>query len=154
MDLLGRKMAMKKGRATRLYLAEVRKAIQEAEADPELMLLGHALEAALLKLEKVTAHLLGIAAEGKQDLFLADSTLFLEFFGIVAIGWQWLLQGLVARKALEDEPLEGDISFYQGKVHACRYFFGYELPKIEGLVDRLMRGDGLTVTMNNEYFDD
>jgi butyryl-CoA dehydrogenase len=44
--------------------------------------------------------------------------------------------------------------FYQGKLAAFRYFFGYELPKIQGLSDRLLHGDGLTVTLKNEYFED
>jgi hypothetical protein len=35
-----------------------------------------------------------------------------------------------------------------------RYFFGYELPKTEGLAKRLRAGDGLTVEMENEFFND
>jgi hypothetical protein len=35
-----------------------------------------------------------------------------------------------------------------------RYFFGYELPKIEGLVKRLMTAVGLPVAMKSEYFQD
>jgi hypothetical protein len=44
--------------------------------------------------------------------------------------------------------------FYQGKFHAFRYFFGYELPKAEGLVNRLMHTDGMTVLMKKEWFSD
>jgi len=60
----------------------------------------------------------------------------------------------VAQKALAHGPGEADANFYQGKLAAFRYFFGYELPKIQGLSDRLLHGDGLTVTMKNEYFED
>jgi butyryl-CoA dehydrogenase len=35
-----------------------------------------------------------------------------------------------------------------------RFFFAYELPKIEGLVQRLTNSDGLTVEMKVEYFSD
>lgn len=153
MDLLGRKMSMKKGLAAKTYLAEVRKAIQSAEAVPSLKTYADALEAALKKLENVTAHLLGIAAKGNQELFLADSTLFLEFFGIIAVSWQWLIQAVEAQKALAGTPLPADVNFYQGKIYTCRYFFGYELPKIEGLAERLLNGDGLTVEVKNEYFE-
>lgn len=34
-----------------------------------------------------------------------------------------------------------------------KYFFGYELPKIEGLAKRLTSGDGVTVEMKPEYFE-
>ena len=154
MDLLGRKMMMKKGKAGQLYLAEVRKAIAAAEKDAELQPLAQELEKALGCLEKVTAHLAGISMKGNPEMFLADATLYLEFFGIIAIAWQWLMQATVAKKALAGDLLPDDINFYNGKIYTCRYFFGYELPKIEGLVKRLISGDGLTVVMKNEFFQD
>ena len=153
-DLLGRKMTMKKGRAVQLYLAEVRKAIHAAEVYPDLKPHAETLERALILQEKVTAHLLGISAQGNPEIFLADATLFLEFFGYIAVAWQWLLQATVAKKSLAGDVKPGDVNFYQGKIYTCRYFFGYELPKIEGLAERLLNGDGLTVEMKNEFFED
>ncbi|MRR16458.1 MAG: acyl-CoA dehydrogenase [Deltaproteobacteria bacterium] len=153
-DLLGRKMMMKKGKAAQLYLAEVRKAIKEAEGDAELRPFAEKLTAAVALLEKVTAHQFGIAAKEGPEMFLADATVYLEFFGIIAIGWQWLRQATVSKNALAKGPSEADTNFYQGKLATFRYFFGYELPKIEGLSERLLNGDGLTVTMKNEYFED
>ena len=87
-------------------------------------------------------------------MFLSDATVYLEFFSIIAIAWQWLRQATSAVKALSKNPDEADTNFYQGKLAAFRYFFGYELPKIEGLSQRLFNNDGLTVTMKNEYFED
>lgn len=155
MDLLSRKMTMKKGRAGLLYLAEVRKTIQAAQTDGGLKPFAHDLEKALSQLEGVTAHLIGIAMKGAPELFLADATLYLELFGIIAIAWQWLLQAVTANKALKKvSHLSSDMNFYTGKIYACRYFYGYELPKIEGLIKRLMNSDGLTVEMKNEYFEE
>jgi butyryl-CoA dehydrogenase len=154
MDLLGRKMMMKKGKAGQLYLAEVRKAIATAQADTELKPLALELEKAVGSLESVTGHLAGIAMKGNPEMFLADATLYLEFFGIIAIAWQWLMQATVAKKALAGELLPGDVNFYNGKIYTYRYFFGYELPKIEGLAKRLTNGDGLTVEMKNDYFEE
>jgi len=152
MDLLGRKMMMKKGKAGALYLAAVRKTIREAEQDAGLKPLAQALEGALGLLEKVTAHLFSVAAGGHPELFLADATLYLEFFGIMAIAWQWLLQATAARKALATADQEAEIRFYSGKIFTCRYFFGYELPKIEGLAARLLCSDGLTLEMQDVHF--
>jgi butyryl-CoA dehydrogenase len=45
-------------------------------------------------------------------------------------------------------------AFYQGKLYTFKYFFGYELPKIDGLAKSLMRTDGLTVEMSEAYFSD
>jgi len=154
MDLLGRKLTMKQGKAGKLYFEQVRKAIANAQTDEALKPYCIMLDTAMGILEKVTAHLMGIAMEGKMELFLADAALFLEFFSIIAIAWQWLLQATVARKALAGNPASGDVNFYQGKLHTCAYFFNYELPKIEGLAKRLQNSDGLTVAMKNEYFDE
>ena len=154
MDLLGRKMMMKKGKAAQLYLAEVRKDIKEAENDAELKPFAEKLTQAVALLEKVTAHQFGIAAKQGPEMFLSDATIYLEFFGIIAIAWQWLRQATVSQIALAKGPGEADTNFYQGKLATFRYFFGYELPKIEGLSQRLLNNDGLTVTMKNEYFED
>ena len=152
MDLLGRKLTMKQGKAGKLYFEQVKKAIVSAQTDEALKPYCIMLDTAMNRLEKVTAHLMGIAMEAKMELFLADAALFLEFFGIIAIAWQWLLQATVARKALAGNPPIGDVNFYQGKIHTCAYFFNYELPKIEGLAKRLQNSDGLTIAMKNEYF--
>ena len=154
MDLLGRKVVMKDGRAFMLYLEEVGKTIQEAKGQKGLEPFAQALAEALDKLKQVTGHLTGIALKGEIELFLADATLFLEMFGIIAIAWQWLAQAVVAKKALAKNPSEAEANFYQGKLFTCRYFFGYELPKLEGPARRLLTGDGLTVSMKPDYFQD
>ncbi len=154
MDLLGRKVIMKNGKAFSLFAEEIRKDIKAAEGVTGIAEYTPYLAAAMKSLEEVTAHLAGIAMKGEIDIFLADATLYLEFFGIVSVAWQWLRQALVAEKALKKKPAESEANFYNGKLFTFRYFFEYELPKIEGLVRRLKRSDGLTVSMKTEYFDD
>ena len=114
---------------------------------------GQLKEASTL-LQEVTQHLLVIAQDRGTEYFLADATLYLEFFGIIAIAWQWLLQGIAVQKALNNEAKKSDRNFYQGKMFALRYFFGYELPKTLGLAKRLQAGDGLTVEMESAFFND
>ncbi|MCD4716322.1 MAG: acyl-CoA dehydrogenase C-terminal domain-containing protein, partial [Desulfobacterales bacterium] len=77
-----------------------------------------------------------------------------EFFGIISIAWQWLLQALSVQKALERDLSERETLFYKGKFYTFRFFFHYELPKIEGLSRRLMESDGLTVEMKESFFVD
>jgi butyryl-CoA dehydrogenase len=149
-DLLGRKVIMKNGKASELYLAEVQAAVAEAMKFPNLEPHARELSEALDKLIRVTSHLVGISQQKGPEHFLADATLYLELFGIISIAWQWLLQAIAVQKALEKEPPIGEQNFYQGKFHTFRYFFGYELPKIEGLVKRLTNTDGLTVEMKED----
>ena len=106
-------------------------------------------------LKEVTASLTGLAMKGEIELFLADATLYLELFGIVAIAWQWLLQAVYGCEGPGRKSRGGGHrDFYRGKIHTCRYFFAYELPKIDGLAARLKEsGDGITVAMKPEWFE-
>ena len=39
-------------------------------------------------------------------------------------------------------------------MYAFRFFFAYELPKIDGMASSLLSKDGLTLSARPEYFDD
>jgi butyryl-CoA dehydrogenase len=154
MDLLGRKLVMLEGRAGLLFVEEVEKTIAAARRVPALELQAAKLDSALKKLQEVTFHLFGVAGEKGPEVFLADATLFLEFFSIVAVAWQWLVQAIAAQQALADSPSTADGNFYTGKLYTCRYFFSYELPKTEGLAVRLLEKDPVTMEMETAYFND
>ena len=153
-DLLGRKIPMKNGKALHLFCGEVETAIVKAKEMPELESYARQLSEFLEKLKKVTAHLSRIQKERGIEHALADATLYLELFGIVAVAWQWLIQAIVIVKVLNGDPSKAEKDFYQGKFYTFRYFFGYELPKAEGLVNRMMHTDGMTVHMNKDWFTD
>ena len=154
LDLLGRKVVMKGGKAYKLYLEEVQGTIRGAEKFEELQSYAEKLKQSLEMLQKVTSHLMDVAKKETPELFLADATLYLEFFGIISVAWQWLVQATTVVKALRNNPGEAERNFYNGKFFTFRYFFEYELPKIEGLARRLMNSDGLTVEIKPEYFSD
>jgi butyryl-CoA dehydrogenase len=86
------------------------------------------------------------------EVFTADATLYLEFFGITVIAWQWLKQAVCAQKALEGSVSESDENFYRGKVVTARYFFEYELVKTVSLAERLTGSDRVTIEMQPDWF--
>ena len=154
MDLLGRKVLMQNSRAFELLISEIQAAVAAATEFSELQDVAQQLDEVLSDLQKVTEHLVAIARTKGPEYFLADATLYLELFGIVAVAWQWLLQGSAIQKALNKGAKNKELNFYHGKIVALRYFFGYELPKTLGLCARLMHTDGLTVEMRTELFND
>ncbi len=154
LDLLGRKVVFKNGRAMKLYIEEVGKTIAQAKGVPSLEPYAQRLQEALDRVQDVTVHLVQFALKGDVERFLADATLYLEFFGIVVIAWQWLKQGLAAERALQGDPSEADSQFYRGKLITLRYFFHYELPKTLGPAARLMEDDALTVDIDGSAFAD
>jgi alkylation response protein AidB-like acyl-CoA dehydrogenase len=152
LDLLGRKVVMANGRALELYANEVRDAISRAASYPELRDYAHRLADCLEQLLTVTEFLLQFRRDGRLDRFLADATLYLEFFGLVSLAWQWLLQGIASLKRLQTNPPQTEFVFYQGKVCTLRYFFHYELPRIEGLSTRLAEVDSPTLDADEASF--
>jgi len=154
MDLLGRKVIMKDGQALLLYINELHDTIAAAREFKMLEKFANELSESLTSLQEVTRHLVSIAGQDGPEAFLADATLYLEFFSIITIAWQWLLQGLAVQKALNNGAKKKDLNFYDGKMFTLRYFFAYELPKTLGLAKRLMDADPLTVEMQKEHFND
>ena len=154
MDLLGRKVIMNEGRAFALFVEEVLETLSAAREFTALTEPAQQLEALIAKLQEVTGYLLKLTHEQGPEYFLADATLYLEFFGITAIAWQWLLQGIYIQKALHINGTKTDVNYYQGKMITLHFFYGYEVPKTSGLAKRLMNADGLTVEMKTQMFND
>jgi len=152
LDLLGRKVKMKEGEAFRLYLEEVGKTVSAAAKVAELRAYASKLSRGLQVLRETTVHLNEVAANAGVEVSLADATLYLEFFGIISVAWQWLLQAIVLHGLIDNSASSSESSFYKGKLYAFRYYFEYELPKIEALSMRLNSEDRLTIEMEPRWF--
>jgi len=150
-DLLGRKITIHNGKAIQIFFEEINKTMAEASNEVSLQPFVEQLQKSLSKAQQVTGYLLGLAGKGETEKFLADATLYLEMFGIITIAWQWLNQGIVAQQKLNDAH-EADQNFYQGKLATMRYFYEYELVKIDSLVKRLQSTDNVTIEMQSDWF--
>lgn len=152
LDLLGRKVMGTGGKSLMLLGEEVKRLAEEASTYDDLKKYVGILQEKLQDLQKVTQHLGAMAMQGKNELFLADATLYMEFFSLIVISWQWLKQATVAKKAMVTGNPEGEkLKFYESKVHTMRYFYSYELPKTLGLMTRLMDKDEvITVEVEKE----
>jgi dTDP-4-amino-4,6-dideoxygalactose transaminase len=74
--------------------------------------------------------------EKGAEIFLADAALYLEMFGIITISWQWLLQAMAIQNSSRENASRAESQFMEGKLFTCRYYFAYELPKIEALAKK------------------
>ena len=154
MDLLGRKIVMKNGRAMTLFIEEVEKTIQAAESDEVLKPYAAQLKDAVNILQNVTLHLVGIAQKKGPEAYLADATVFLRFFGLITIAWQWLLQAVAVTGKSNQKQTGARADFYTGKMFTFKYFFVYEFPQISGLAHCLMNKNELTINMKTDFFSD
>lgn len=152
--LLGRQVPLHQGRSLRYWREEVIQDIRQGLDIPPLKIYAHLLSEELFQYEAVTNHLLKMAKQNEIELFLSDATLYMEYFGILNVAWQWLRQGLVAQRALSNTENSADQSFYNSKLHTMKFYFHYELPKTKALVTRLMDSEVLTIwNANDEYLE-
>ncbi|MCJ7452762.1 MAG: acyl-CoA dehydrogenase [Steroidobacteraceae bacterium] len=143
LDLLARKVTMEGGRALSLLGAEMARSVARARAtgDEALCEYADSLERAMLRAVETTRVLHG---SGDAARTLANATVYLEAFGHVVLAWIWLEQALAAHGKAGD--------FYEGKRHACRYFYRWELPRTGPQFDLLESLDDTTLGMLDRWF--
>ncbi|TAH02154.1 MAG: acyl-CoA dehydrogenase [Sphingobacteriales bacterium] len=143
--LLGRQVLANKGQSLQYWKEEVMKAIEAAQHFANLQCYADWLLHKVEAIFKVSMHLIDRTTKTTKEIVLADANLYMELFGLVTIGWQWLLQATVAQQQLTNgcEAAE-DQKFYRSKLQAMKFFFHYELRKTRGLIARLMDDEVIT----------
>jgi alkylation response protein AidB-like acyl-CoA dehydrogenase len=147
LDLLGRKVVMQEGAAFRLLGATMEATIRRASAGsrhPDTQRWAAMLADRVRRVAIVTQR---AWAAGDPVTTLANATPYLEAFGHVVLAWIWLEQSLAASVHYRHEETD----FYHGKWAACRYFFLYELPKVDPLLDLVEALDMTTLDMQDAW---
>ncbi|MFM0717464.1 acyl-CoA dehydrogenase [Paraburkholderia strydomiana] len=152
-DLLGRKVVMKQGAALALFGHAIRRTIDAALTHERLHAHANALGDAWRDLNATVEALLPTLAQ-ETERALANANAFLEAFGHIVIAWTWLRQAVVASAALADarSEAETDADFYRGKLHACQWFFRWELPRVALMLATLRSLDDTTLGMAPQWF--
>ena len=142
LDLLGRKMAMRGGAGLELLQAAVAETVAHAATvGGELAELGTQLQQVLRRIVEVTGRLF---AAGDLAVTLANATVYLEAVGHAVVAWMWLEQ------LLATDAKQGD--FYEGKRAAGRYFFRWELPKVDAQLTLLASLDTTVLDVDPAWF--
>ncbi|MBL8305407.1 MAG: acyl-CoA dehydrogenase [Rubrivivax sp.] len=130
LDLLGRKVVMQGGAGLKALAGRINATVESAGQAPGFVEHANALAGALQKLGAATK---SAWATGVPEEALANATPYLHAFGHVVLAWLWLDVSLAARgHALEP-----------GKRAAQRYFFAYELPKVDAWLAVVARREPL-----------
>ena len=148
-DLLGRKITMENGKGLELLSSEIIKSISHANKDDDLKIYAGMLREKIDLTQKVLKKLMPLALKGDYERFLADASVFMEFFSLIIISWSWLDIGITAKNQLERNNF--DHKLLNGKMEAMKYFFSYELPKTTGLAEVLMNLSDVTIKKEDDY---
>jgi len=141
MDLLGRKVLMEEGRGVKLLAARMLNTAQKAQAFPDLAEDAKALTTAL---QKVTLATQMAWSTGQPQEALANAVPYLQAFGHLVLAWIWLDVSASCR---------GEASPKQtGRQAAAKYFYRYELPKIDAWLNVVGGRDMTCANLSEEAF--
>ena len=142
LDLLGRKVVMGEGAGFAAVRAAIDATIERVSSIGAVAEFARELSSATERLALATraAWMTGVPEEA-----LANATPYLQAFGHVVVAWIWLdVAACAARHA--------DSAEMRGKLAACRYFFRYELPKIDAWLGVVASRDATCREMDEESF--
>ena len=149
-DLLGRKITMNNGEGLKLLLAEIIETITKASNYPELKEYCDSLSKKIKLSEKILQTLMPYALKGDFEKYLADASIFMEFFSLVIVGWNWLEIAVNSQEALKNGDKKYSEIFYKSKIETMKYFFEYELPKTVGHSEIIMNPSSVTIKKEGE----
>ena len=149
-DLLGRKITMNNGEGLKLLLAEIIETITKASNYPELKEYCDSLSKKIKLSEKILQTLMPYALKGDFEKYLADASIFMEFFSLVIVGWNWLEIAVNSQEALKNGDKKYSEIFYKSKIETMKYFFEYELPKTVGHSETIMNPSSVTIKKEGE----
>lgn len=150
-DLLGRKIPMEKGKGMELLSQEIMNTISEAQQFDELRLHAKKLGKKLQLTQKILEVLVPHALKGDFERYLADATVFMDFFSLLLIGWTWLDIGVHSQKDMSAENPKHTKEFHESKLETMKYFYAYELPKTTGYAEILMDPSTVTIKKETEF---
>jgi len=149
-DLLGRKITMNNGEGLKLLLAEIIETITKASDYQELKKYCDSLSEKIKLSEKILQSLMPYALKGDFEKYLADASIFMEFFSLVIVGWNWLEIAANSHEALKNGDKKYSEIFYKSKIETMKYFFEYELPKTVGHSEIIMNPSSVTIKKEGE----
>ena len=145
MDLVGRKLASKGGRAIGALFAAVKEEIAAARGEPQLAELAAGLERALAELEAATGWFMNNGLQN-PDQVGAGAYPYMELMGLVALGLMWSRIGRAAIASGEDAR------FIEGKLVTARYFATRILPEAPALRAKIEGGSEAMMALTPEMF--
>ncbi len=168
LDLVGRKLVIKRGQLFKRLIGETEDFLGWARKNFELRELVATFEAARDQLIQVTKYfgLKGMTEDYVETLLYA--TPYLELFGDVSLGLMLLWQALVAQRRLQeiyldagarDEAAQRQVlaanrsaAFYRGKVASAEFFINNILTLAQGKARAIMSGQRAAVDIPEEAF--
>lgn len=141
--LLGREVFRNDKIALKYWHSEVEVTLEKVRNEPKLKPFLDDFEQKRSLFKKVNGHLEKLLKEENAEIFLKDATAYMELFGLLNSAWQWLKMAEIAQ--LKINMSDSESKFYVSKIETMKFFFKYELRKVDQLAEILFQMDNLTI---------
>ncbi len=150
LDLVGRKLPAKGGRAAQAFFKEVGDFCEAHRGDEAMAPFTKALKKGLNDLQAASLWLMQNAMQ-KPDNAGAASYDYMHLMGLVALGYMW---GRMVNKAQEQlaAGANGDASFLEAKIATGRYFMERVMPETAAHLARISTGADAMMALPEEAF--
>ncbi|RPJ78956.1 MAG: acyl-CoA dehydrogenase, partial [Deltaproteobacteria bacterium] len=165
MDLLARKLGMKKGMVFMNFLGEIQKITAKAKETKGLESLAVKLDGALGKLGEVAMHIGKTAMSPDMKIAFSFASPFLDVMGDIIMAWMLLWRATISAPKLE--KLIGDAkgearldiinknknaAFYEGQIQSARHFIETVLPVTLGRMNSIQSNSSAVVDIPEAAF--
>jgi hypothetical protein len=153
LDLVGRKLGMKKGAHFMNLLGEMNATVSKYKGRPALKDLAEDVQGALNALMEVPMFFAKCGKQGKILVPLVYAYPFMTMMGKIVSGW-FLFWGAGAAEEKLEAMDEGnkDAAFYKGKIASAKYFIKNVLPEVDAAVKAIKSEDLSVMEIPEEGF--
>ncbi|MDD3990539.1 MAG: acyl-CoA dehydrogenase [Desulfobacteraceae bacterium] len=151
MDLLGRKLGMKKGKPVMDLFGEIQAVIAQAKKVESLQAAAEKVEKALNKLGEIAMHMGATAMSPKVLAAFAHAYPFMEVSGDVVMAWMLLWRAVVADEKIKTAKKK-DQDFYDGQFKQLDFFVQSILPTTLGKIEAIRNTCEAAIEISDEAF--
>jgi alkylation response protein AidB-like acyl-CoA dehydrogenase len=152
MDLLARKIGMKKGQVFMNFLGEIQQTAFKAKAIDGLQDLAARVENTANRLGEVAMHIGQMALSENFKVGFAHALPFLYAMGDTIMAWMLLWRAVVASEKLAAKPKKKDVAFYEGQIKTAEFFIRTELPLTFGKMEAIQDGCAAAIEIADDGF--
>jgi hypothetical protein len=170
LDLVGRKLAQKKGQNFASLMGEMYAFLAANEKNKKVGDLVAKLKTAVDTLSEIAGFFATCGKEGKFLVPVGNAYPFLNLIATVLLGWFLAWQAVIASEKLDALATEkgvdpsdwgawatfmgdnADAAFYSGKVAAAKYFINNILPEVGAIADAIKSEDMSIMEISENSF--
>ena len=152
MDLFGRKLGMKDGKAVMDLFTKMMATVSKAKTIDQTRELAKKVENVVTRLGQVAAHMVNAAMSGNVATACAHAYPFMEVCGDACLAWMLLWRAGTAASKLVENKNKKNADFYEGQIKTAEFFIDNILPMTLGKMNAIEGSSNAVLEISDSGF--